>query len=82
VVHIGADGEIETLLVVQCDIRRGRAPDQRERLAVAVAALLEEELGWSPERTVVEFTQHAGDEFWRANGLVIDWTPAEATRRP
>lgn len=39
-----------------------------------------EALDWPPERTVVEFTQHAGDELWRVSGLGTDWTPAEATR--
>jgi hypothetical protein len=28
--------------------------------------------------TIVEFTQHPGDEFWRADGLSQDWAPCEA----
>ena len=42
--------------------------------------MLEEDLGWPPGRTILEFTQHAGDEFWREGGLGSDWTPAEAAR--
>lgn len=78
VLRLGADGEAEPVLMVQCDIRRGRPADQREALGTAVAAVLAEELGWPQERTILEFTQHAGDEFWRADGLSADWTPAEA----
>ena len=78
VVRTTAAGELETVVVVNCDIRRGRPAEQRARLAEAVAGLLEEELGWPPARTVVEFTQHPGDEVWRASGLASDWTPAEA----
>jgi phenylpyruvate tautomerase PptA (4-oxalocrotonate tautomerase family) len=77
----GAEGAVEPVVVVQCDIRRGRPPEQRERLGAAVAALLEDELGWPPARTILEFTQHAGDEFWRDGGLGSDWTPAEAAAR-
>jgi phenylpyruvate tautomerase PptA (4-oxalocrotonate tautomerase family) len=75
--RLGADGELETVVVVQCDIRRGRPPEQRERFGAAVADLLAEDLDWPRERTIVEFTQHPGDEVWRATGLGSDWTPAE-----
>jgi phenylpyruvate tautomerase PptA (4-oxalocrotonate tautomerase family) len=78
VLRLGADDEVEPVVLVQCDIRRGRSPEQRERLGAAIAAVLEEELGWPVSRTIVEFTQHAGDEFWRADGLSRDWTRGEA----
>ena len=78
VLRLGADGEVEPVLLVQCDIRRGRSAEQRERLGAAIAALLSEELSWPPSHTIVEFTQHAGDEFWRAYGLSEDWAPGEA----
>ena len=79
VLRLGADGAPETVVMVQCDIRRGRPPEQRERLGAAVADLLGEALDWPVGRIVLEFTQHAGDEFWREGGLGSDWTPAEAT---
>ena len=79
VVRTNADGDAEPVIVVQCDIRKGRPSAQRERLGAAVAALLDDELGWPASRIIVEFTQHAGDEFWREGGLGTDWTPAEAT---
>ena len=81
VLRTGSDGTPETVVMVQCDIRRGRPPEQRERLGEAVADLLADALGWPVGRIVLEFTQHAGDEFWREGGLGSDWTPAEAAAR-
>jgi phenylpyruvate tautomerase PptA (4-oxalocrotonate tautomerase family) len=81
VVRTAADGTAEPVVMVQADIRRGRPAEQRARLAAGVAAVLEEELAWPPARTLVEFTQHAGDEFWRVSGLSRDWTSAEAHGR-
>src|SRR6478735_1681785 len=75
-----AGGGVEPVLVVQCDIRRGRPAEQRKRLGDAVAGLLEELLGWPPARTILEFTEHAGDEVWRSTGLGTDWSPGEAQR--
>ena len=75
VVRLGADGEVETVLMVQCDVRRGRSAEQRARLGEGIAGVLEDELEWPPSHTIVEFTQHAGDEFWRADGLSQDWAP-------
>ena len=37
VVRIGPDGALETVVMVNCDVRRGRPPEQRERLGDAVA---------------------------------------------
>jgi phenylpyruvate tautomerase PptA (4-oxalocrotonate tautomerase family) len=79
VLRLGPGGEAEPVVMVQCDIRRGRPPEQREQLGAAVADVIAEELDWPPERTVLEFTQHAGDEFWRVGGLSADWTPAEGS---
>ena len=78
VVRIGPGGVLETVIVVNCDVRRGRPPEQRERLGDAVAALLEEALGWPRRRKILEFTEHAGNEVWRSTGLGTDWSPREA----
>jgi phenylpyruvate tautomerase PptA (4-oxalocrotonate tautomerase family) len=80
VVRTAVDGAVEPVVMVQADIRRGRPAEQRARLAAGVAAVLEEELAWPPARTMIEFTQHAGDEFWREGGFSTDWTSAEAQR--
>ncbi len=61
--------------MVQCDVPSRRSPQQRARLGEGIAGVLEEELSWPPSHTIVEFTQHAGDEFWRAGGLSQDWAP-------
>ena len=79
VLRTGSDGTPEPVVMVQADIRRGRPPEQRARLGEAVAELLGEALDWPASRVVIEFTQHAGDEFWRDGGLSTDWTPAERT---
>ena len=78
VVRLSAGGEAEPVVMVQCDIRRGRPAERRVQLGAAVAAVLEEELRWPPSHTIIEFTQHAGDEFWRVDGLSDDWTEGEA----
>ena len=81
VMRTASDGTVERVVMVQADIRRGRPPEQRERLGEAVAELLGEALDWPPTRIVIEFTQHAGDEMWRSTGLGADWTPDEAAAR-
>jgi phenylpyruvate tautomerase PptA (4-oxalocrotonate tautomerase family) len=77
VVRLGGEDTVEPVLMVQCDIRRGRPAEQRERLGAGIAAVVDDELRWPTSHTIVEFTQHAGDEFWRADGLSRDWAPDE-----
>jgi hypothetical protein len=64
-----------------CDIQTGRTPHQRAELAQGLIAVCVELLGLRDNRLVVEFTQHTGDEMYRAaGGWSIDWTGAEAHR--
>lgn len=73
------DGEPEPGAVLICDIRRGRTPEQRAELAQALVDACVETLGLRSDRLPVEFTQHAGDEMFRAGrGWAADWTSAEA----
>jgi phenylpyruvate tautomerase PptA (4-oxalocrotonate tautomerase family) len=72
------DGVPEAVVVLMCDIRRGRPTEQRARLGAALTAVAAEELQVSPEAVEIEFTQHAGDEMYRHGALVADWSPAEA----
>jgi phenylpyruvate tautomerase PptA (4-oxalocrotonate tautomerase family) len=68
--------------VLRCDIRRGRPPAQRARLAEALLSACADALGLNPDRMSVMFTQHAGDEVFRSeSGLELDWTPAEAVKK-
>jgi phenylpyruvate tautomerase PptA (4-oxalocrotonate tautomerase family) len=83
--ELGEDGVLrdgprgmETVVVVNCDIRRGRPAETRLALGDRVAALLADALGWPRERVILEFTQHAGDEIYRDGRLAADWAPAEA----
>ena len=77
--HCGA-GEPEPAACISCDIRRGRPPEQRAKLAQALTDACVEALGLHND-IIVEFTQHPGDESFGAGGLAPDWTPAEATKR-
>jgi phenylpyruvate tautomerase PptA (4-oxalocrotonate tautomerase family) len=74
------EGEPEPAAVLMCDIRRGRPPEQRARLAEALVAACVDGLGLRRDRLAVEFTQHAGDEMYKAErgGLTADWTADEA----
>jgi hypothetical protein len=72
-------GEPESAAQLTCDIRLGRPPEQRAELARALVDACAEALGIRAEQIGVEFTQHAGNEFFRVGlGLASDWTPAEA----
>lgn len=73
------DGEPEPGAVLMCEVRRGRPPEQRAAVAQALIDACVEILELRSDRLPVEFTQHAGDEMFRAGrGWNIDWTPAEA----
>lgn len=74
--------------VLCCEIRRGRPPEQRERLGRALLAAVSEALDLDPTLTAVEMTQHAGDENYLEayvdgalqGGLGKDWNPSETER--
>jgi hypothetical protein len=71
-------GEPAPSAVLMCDIRRGRPPEHRARLAETLVAACSEGLALPPQCMIVHFTQHAGDEISVPSpGLVNDWTPAE-----
>ena len=73
-------GEPEPAALLLCDIRRGRPPEQRAELAEALVAACVEGFGLRSDRLAVVFTQHAGDETYKAElgGLGADWSPDEA----
>jgi phenylpyruvate tautomerase PptA (4-oxalocrotonate tautomerase family) len=81
--HCGA-GAPEPAAVLLCDIRRGRPPEQRLKLAEALVDACTETLGLRTD-IMAEFTQHPGDEsfgsgFW-GRGFAPDWTSAESTKQ-
>jgi len=73
-----SDGEPEPAAQLMCDIRSGRPPGHRAELAQALIEACTESLGLSSNHLGVEFTQHTGDEMYRAErGFAANWTPAE-----
>jgi phenylpyruvate tautomerase PptA (4-oxalocrotonate tautomerase family) len=71
--------EPESAAAITCDIRRGRTPEQRARLAEALIAACAEALELRETQLSVGFTQHAGDEAFRpGRGLFSDWTASES----
>jgi len=79
-----AGGPVPSAVLI-CDIRAGRPPEQRARLAEALHSACVEALNLDPLHFGVEFTQHSGDEIWRTilidgavrGGLAHDWSPSE-----
>lgn len=72
------DGELRSVLVVMCDIRRGRPPEQREVLARAIARDAAATFAIDELQVVVEFTQHTPDEMFRYGKIAPEWSPQEA----
>jgi phenylpyruvate tautomerase PptA (4-oxalocrotonate tautomerase family) len=80
----GEQGPVPAATLI-CDIRRGRSPAQRERLAKALLDACVAALGLDPLLISVEFTQHSGDEIYRTilidgvpqGGLSKDWSATE-----
>jgi len=74
----------EPAACISCDVRRGRPPEQRAKLAQALIDACVETLGLHTD-IIAEFTQHPGDESFGAGswgwGLAPDWTPAESTKQ-
>lgn len=73
------DGKLQPVLVVMCDIRRGRPPEQREALARAIAAECSAAFAIEERQVVVEFTQHTPDEMFRYGAMAPEWSAGEAT---
>jgi hypothetical protein len=72
------DGTLQPVLVVMCDIRRGRDAAVREALARAISAECSAAFAIDEGQVVVEFTQHSADEMFRYGAMAPEWTPAEA----
>ena len=73
------DGELQAVVVIMCDIRRGRPPGQREELARAIAGLASAAFGIDALQVVVEFTQHTPDEMFRYGAIAPEWSADEAS---
>jgi phenylpyruvate tautomerase PptA (4-oxalocrotonate tautomerase family) len=82
VLRPGPDGRPAPAIVVTCDIRSGRPSETRLQLADALAELLETTLGWPREQVRVYFTQHPGEDIYRAGAFAPDWSPTVAESAP
>jgi phenylpyruvate tautomerase PptA (4-oxalocrotonate tautomerase family) len=84
--HCRTEADPAPAAVLTLDVRRGRPPEQRAKLAEALVAAACETLGLDPLVMTCEFTQHSGDEIYGhvmidgvvRGGLAKDWSPAEA----
>lgn len=76
------DGELRAVLVIMCDIRRGRPAEQRETFARTIATLAAEVFEIDVLQVVVEFTQHTPDEMFRYGAIAPEWSPHEASAGP
>jgi phenylpyruvate tautomerase PptA (4-oxalocrotonate tautomerase family) len=74
VLRPGRDGRPAPAIVVTCDIRAGRPTETRLHLAEALAELLGTTLGSPPEQVRIYFTQHSGEEIYRAGAFAPDWS--------
>jgi hypothetical protein len=63
--------------LLMCDIRRGRTPELRAKLATQLIGACIEIVGLRKDNLNLEFTQHAGDEMYHTlyGGLSDDWNP-------
>jgi phenylpyruvate tautomerase PptA (4-oxalocrotonate tautomerase family) len=82
VLRPGADGRPAPAIVVTCDIRSGRPTETRLQLGDALAELIETTLGWPREQVRVYFTQHPGEEIYRAGTFAPDWSATIADSAP
>ena len=74
-----SDSEPYPAALLMCDIRRGRSPEQRNKLAEALVSVCIEILGLRVDQINVEFTQHSGDEMYHSilGGLSDEWNENE-----
>lgn len=74
------DGELRSVVVVMCDIRRGRPNEQREVLARAIVTECSTAFAIDSKQVVVEFTQHTPDEMFRYGAIAPEWSADEKIR--
>ena len=79
--HLG-ENELEPIVMVLCEIRRGRPDDVRLKLAHGIVDICVDILGVLRRSVMVEFTLHTGHEIVRDGSWVKDWTPDEAVSDP
>jgi phenylpyruvate tautomerase PptA (4-oxalocrotonate tautomerase family) len=78
---VEADTDPVPVSVMMLDIRQGRSPELRMKVAKALCAHASEILGLREDRLNVEFTQHSGDEMYHPTlgGFSPEWGPDEVS---
>lgn len=61
--------------VIQCDIRRGRTPQQREALCSRLSEVVSNVTGAPVETILVLIREHAGDHFMEGGEMLPDYLP-------
>jgi len=69
---------LQPVLVVMCDIRRGRDRRFASGSHARSRQSVRPRLGIAERQVVVEFTQHTPDEMFRYGNMAPEWSPAEA----
>jgi phenylpyruvate tautomerase PptA (4-oxalocrotonate tautomerase family) len=82
VLRPGPDGRPAPAIVVTCDVRAGRPSATRLELADGLTSLLESAFQWPHGQIRVYFTQHPGEDIYRAGGFAPDWSPTVVDAAP
>jgi phenylpyruvate tautomerase PptA (4-oxalocrotonate tautomerase family) len=62
---------------LNADLRRGRTPEQKRSLALAMIGELEQVLGVPGSNVYVIFTEHDGPDFQMHDGVLPSWSAGE-----
>jgi phenylpyruvate tautomerase PptA (4-oxalocrotonate tautomerase family) len=63
--------------LLDADIRRGRTPEQKRRLALALVEEISRMFTVDPEAVYVVYTEHDGPDFQLSDRVLPAWTPGE-----
>jgi hypothetical protein len=70
----GEDGQIAFL---NADIRMGRSPDQKRRLALAIMDEMGKSWRVPREHVYIVYTEHDGPDFQLSDRVLPSWSPGE-----
>jgi hypothetical protein len=72
-----AEDPAKGIAFVNADIRRGRTPDQKRRLALAFIGEVHRAFGIPEKAVYVIFTEHDGEHFQLVEKVLPSWSPGE-----
>jgi phenylpyruvate tautomerase PptA (4-oxalocrotonate tautomerase family) len=73
-----AEGGPKEMLILTCDVRRGRSPDILEAFGKELTALCAREFGIGEAQVAVYITEHDTHEIYRDGGRAPHWSEAES----